>query len=275
MRRWTRRQRERAAQSVMRHAFLEIRYLAKSSLGEEGAAATLDRIGCLADACHNMPGAGRPLRPGDPDPFIGPWKSATPGQHAWLAGIYDSLGLDTAWLDSAPLSPPVVQPAEHPRLRRGGIRFPRGLREYASLDTGTLQTLVADAHQHTARPKSEPGVALRHVDPSGRHLLRAVRPGELLFRPERDDGLAEYRCLMQMDDGAIVNGRLHLRPAAVTAQPSGLPLTRRLWLAASVPQRNERDMYLWNRDHQHATPDCRLCATTEVVKAPGQDNQIT
>jgi hypothetical protein len=99
---------------------------------------------------------------------------------------------------------------------------------------------VADAYQHTARPKSEPGVALRHVAPDGRHLLRAIRPGELLFRPERDDGLAEYRCLMQMEDGAIVNSRLHLRPAAVAAQPSGIPLARRLWLAASVPQRHER-----------------------------------
>jgi hypothetical protein len=52
--------------------------------------------------------------------------------------------------------------------------------------------------------------------------------------------------------------RLRLRPAAFTALPRGLSLPRRLWLAASMPQRHERDTYLWLRAHQAAVPSCAL-----------------
>lgn len=249
----------------MATAFIEIRYLARGPKGKEDPAAALERIGWLADACHNLPGVAgsRPPRWGETDAFIGPWKSSNPDQHAWMASVLKSAGLDTAWLAAAPPWPPLVPPAERPRLARRGVRFPRELREYAELDTEALRALLVDAREHGSRPKLAPGSELTHVAPDGRHLLRAVRRGEMLFGPARE-GLAEYRCLLRMDDGAVVVARFRLRPAAFAAVPRGLSLIRRLWLTASVPQRHERDTYLWNRDHQADSPDCPICASRRL-----------
>ena len=94
----------------------------------------------------------------------------------------------------------------------------------------------------------------------GRHLLRAIRRGKMLFGPERD-GLAEYRCLQQMVDSAIVVTRFWLPPAAFDAIPRGLSPVRQLRLAASVKQRHERDAYLWHRDHRATSSDCPLCSS--------------
>lgn len=259
MRRWNRRERERAARKLMWFAFVEIRYLARGPKGTEDPAAALERIGWLADACHNLPGVAgrRPSRWGDTDPFIGPWKSSRPGQHAWMAGVLKSAGLDTAWLDAAPLWYPPIDPVERPRLARGGVRFPRGLREYAELDTEALRALLTDAWEHGAR-KVGTGPMLTHAAPDGRHLLRAVRRGELRFDTEHE-GLDEYRCLVQMNDGVVAVDRYWLRPAVLAEVTRGLSLARRLWLSASVPQRHERDMYLWHRAHKENSPDCLIC----------------
>jgi hypothetical protein len=260
MRPWNRRQRERAAGYLMARGFVEIRYSAFRAKSEEDPAARIEWVRVVADACHNLPGViGKPPpRPGDVDPFIGPWKSSNPALHAWMAGVLKEAGLETAWLDAAPLLLPALTPAERPRLGRGGIRFPRSLREYAAVNTDTLRALLNDAKE-LGWPKGTPESILAHVAPGGRHLLRAIRPGEMLFGPERE-GLAEYRCLQQMVDGAVVVTRFWLRPTAVDAIPRGLSPVRQLWLAASVQQRHERDDYLWRRDHRATSPDCRLCS---------------
>lgn len=260
VRAWTTRERRRAARYLMRHAFLEIRYLARGPEREEDSAAALERIGLLADACHNLPGAGRAPRRRDPDPFIGPWKSVTTGKHAWMASVLKSANLDTAWLDAAPLGPPSVTPADRPRLARGGFRFPRSLREYAALDTSALRALLVEAKELGWPTTGEPDDLLRHAAADGTHLLRAIRPGEMLFGPDRE-GLAEYRCLMEMDDGAVVVSRLWLRPASFAAQPRELSLARNLWLGASVKQWHERDAYLWRHDHLASAPACPLCTS--------------
>ncbi len=96
-----------------------------------------------------------------------------------MAVVLRSAGLDTAWLGAAPSWYPPVVPVERPRLARGGMRFPRGLREYAELGTETLRALVADAREDDSRLKRAPGPELAHVAPDGRHLLRAVRQGEM------------------------------------------------------------------------------------------------
>jgi hypothetical protein len=83
---WSRRERERAAKRLMSQAFIEIRALAYTSRDEEeDPAHALERIRLLADACHNLPGAigRRPPRPGDADPFIGPWRH--PRERDWMA----------------------------------------------------------------------------------------------------------------------------------------------------------------------------------------------
>lgn len=240
-------------------AFMEIRHLARGPAGRDDPAAALERIGMIADACHNLPGAGRVPQEGDLDPFVGPSKSDTMGKHAWMAGVLKSANLDTAWLDAAPLVPPVVTPVDRPRLAWGGSRFPRSLREYAALDTSALRALVMDARElgwPAAGTSSEP---LRHIAADGTHLLRTVRPGET--RLAEREGLAQYRCLTEMDDGAVVVSRLWLRPAAFAAQPRGLSVAHNLWLAASVKQRHERDTYLWMRGHLASVPDCPVCTS--------------
>jgi hypothetical protein len=168
---------------------MEIRYLARGPEGKEDPTTALERIGLLADACHNLPGAGCAPRRGDLDPFIGPWRSITTGEHAWMAGVLKSANLDTAWLDAAPLGPPAVTPAERPRPTWGGFRFPRSLREYAALDTSALRVLLVDAKELGWPTTGVPDDLLRHTAADGTHLLRAIRPGEMLFGPDRD-GLA-------------------------------------------------------------------------------------
>jgi hypothetical protein len=112
---WSRRERERAAKRLMSQAFIEIRALAYTAKDEEeDPAGALERIRLLADACHNLPGVigRRPPRPGDADPFIGPWRH--PREHDWIARVLKSADLDTAWLDAAPRLPSALGPVERP-----------------------------------------------------------------------------------------------------------------------------------------------------------------
>jgi hypothetical protein len=147
-------ERERAAKRLMSQAFVEIRALAYTAEDEEDPAGALERIRLLADACHNLPRVigCRPPRPGDADPFIGPWRH--PREHDWMARVLQPAGLDTAWLDAAPRWPPVLAPAERPRLARGGIRFPRSFYEYTSVDTATLRSLVSEALEAGSPPEA-------------------------------------------------------------------------------------------------------------------------
>ena len=257
---WSRRERERAAKRLMWQAFIEIRTLAYTAKHEEDPARALERIRLLADACHNLPGVigRRPPRPGDADPFIGPWRH--PREHDWMARVLKSADLDTAWLDAAPRQPPAVAPAERPRLARGGIRLPRSLREYTSVDTAMLRSLVDEALEAGSPLDARQAhlrLLLAHAAPEGRHLLRAIRAGE---RPvPASSGLTEFRCLAQMNDRAVIAFRPRLRREALAVIPCHLSPARQLWLAASIPQRHERDAYLWFRAHQKTLPDCPLC----------------
>lgn len=258
---WDRRERERAAKRLMSQAFIEIRTLAHTAKDKEDSADALERIRLLADTCHNLPGVigRRPPRPGDADPFIGPWRN--PREHNWMARVLQSAGMDTAWLDTAPRWPPVLlAPVERPRLARGGIRLPRSLQEYASVDTSTLRSLVTEALEAGPPPEARRKylrLLLAHVAPEGRHLLRAIRPSE---RPTlAANGLTEFRCLAQMNDQAVIAFRPRLRSEALAVIPHRLSPVRQLWLAASTPRRHERDDYLWVRAHQRIMPDCPLC----------------
>jgi hypothetical protein len=257
---WSRRERERAAKRLMSQAFIEIRALAYTAKDEEDPAGALEHITLLADACHNLPGViGRRLpRPGDADPFTGPWRH--PREHDWMARVLKSADLNTAWLDAVPRWPPVLAPVERPRLARGGIRFPRSLREYTSVDTATLRSLVNEALEAGSPPEARQAylrLLLAHAAPEGRHLLRAIRAGE---RPaSASSGLTEFRCLARMNDRAVIAFRPRLRSEALTAIPRHLSPVRQLWLAASIPRRHERDDYLWVRAHQRALPGCPLC----------------
>lgn len=265
-RRWSRRERERAAKRLMSQALLEIRALAYTAKDKEDPAEALERIRLLADACHNLPGVigRRPPAPGEIDPFIGPWRH--PHEHGWMARTLKSTGLGTAWLDAAPRTPPVRAPVERPRLTPGGWRLPRSLGEYTSVDTATLRSLVSEAMEIGSPPKARL-VYLRslltHAAPQGRHLLRAIRLGE---RPAlASNGLTEFRCLMQMNDQTVIACRLRLRSEALTAIPRRLSPVRQLWLTASTPRRHERDYYLWTRQHRTALPDCSLCESPQIT----------
>jgi hypothetical protein len=160
---WTRRERVRAATGLMRNAFVEIRFLAwrpEMSTHPDGA---LAQIHMIADACHNLPGAAgfRPGPDSGPDPFIYLWQTASPEQRRWLAGQFSFLGLDYGYLSEAPWPPAARSPSRRPRLGRGGMRFPRTLREFVALDTARFQALVRES-----APLEPPGrVAPEHARP--------------------------------------------------------------------------------------------------------------
>lgn len=267
MRRWNRREREQAARLLIWDAFIDIRYHARGAKGREDPVAALERIAWLSDTCHNLAGVAgqRPPRRGELDPFVGPWKSSNPDQHAWMASVLKSGGLDTAWLDAMPVSYPPNDPVERPRLARKGIRVPRGLREYAQVNTAILRRLLEDAEAHGSRSEMPPWPKLVHAAADGRHLLRVVRRGERTVIGTAPDGMAVYRCLLQMDDGRVAVTRFHLRPQTVAGAPRRMSLFRQLWLAASVPQRRERDHYLWTREHQADSPECPVCAGVRMA----------
>ena len=263
MHRWNRRERELAAKRLMSMAFIEIRARGYTTReGREDPSEALEQIRLLADACHNLPGVigRRPPAPGDIDPFIGPWRD--PREHDWMARVLKSAELDTSWLDAAPRWPPVVAPVERPRPVRDGIRLPRNLREYRSVDTAMLRSLVNEALQAEPLPEARQAhlrLLLAHAAPEGRHLLRAIRRGE---RPSlARNGFTEFRCLARMNDQAVIAFRPRLRSGALAAIPLGLSPVRQLWLAASTPQRHEQDDYLWTRAHRATLPDCPLCVT--------------
>lgn len=179
-----------------------------------------------------------------------------------MARVLKAANLDTAWLDAAPRWPPAITPVERPRLAPGGIRLPLSLCEYTSVNTATLRSLVSQALEADPPPEARQKylrLLLTHVAPEGRHLLRAVRTGE---RPAlASSGLTEFRCLAQMNDRAVIAFRPRLRSEALAVIPHRLSPIRQLWLAASTPQRHERDDYLWVGAHQRTMPDCPLCAS--------------
>lgn len=116
---WTRRDRSRAEIAVLSRGFIEIRTIAYKPEVVGDPAAALERIRMIADACHNLPGAARVHRRGShPDPFAWAWQTASSDKREWLAGAFQSLGLDTADLDAIP----VGQSSAHFRQTRRRIR---------------------------------------------------------------------------------------------------------------------------------------------------------
>jgi hypothetical protein len=104
---WTAREREFAETGVLARGYIDIRVLTYKRESAGDPATALRRIQMIADACHNLPGAARRRhRGGGLDPFVSTWQMAKPDQREWLAEVFQSLRLDTAWLDNAPLKRP-------------------------------------------------------------------------------------------------------------------------------------------------------------------------
>ncbi|SRR5216683_597360 len=94
-------------------------------------------------------------------------------------------------------------------------RVPRTLREVVALDTASLRVPEAAAREPPGR--KSPGHVLAHLDPAGRHVVRASRPGEPLFLPPGPGDLRQYRGLLQMIDGSVVVGHLRLCTSSFAA----------------------------------------------------------
>jgi hypothetical protein len=99
-----RRERERAETGVLFRGFVDIRTIAHRPEVAGDSAAALKRIGMIADACHNLPGAATWRRRGsEPDPFAWAWQASSRDMRESLGEVFQSLELDTAWLDAVPL----------------------------------------------------------------------------------------------------------------------------------------------------------------------------
>ncbi len=264
VRRWRRRERQRLADGLLRAALLEIRFLSLNRDGAGDPEGRMAQITMIADACHSLPGAAAlPRRPDGFDPFVYLWQTASPDQREWLRRQLDWLDADSRWLVHAPPWPgPAVPPAEGPRLRRRGWRFPRKPGAYATLDTETLRKLALEAAALEPPGRKSPGWLLAHLEPQARHVVRASQPREPLLLPHGPADLRQYRSLLRMQDGATVVGHLRLRESAFSALPRNLSFVQRLKLAAAPPTYNARDAYLWSRDHRASAPDCPQCAGT-------------
>jgi hypothetical protein len=268
---WGRGERTRIANGLLRYGLIEIRFLAGNPEHADHPGGALPQIHMIADACHNLPGAGkvRPTSPYDYDPFAYLWHTSAPEQRQWLTRTLDELGADYRWLtDAKPWPPPARAPARRPRLRRRGIRLPRSVHEYVALDTPTLRRLILEANAMEPPGRKSPRLMLAHLDPGGHHRVRASRPGEPLFLPAGPADLRQYRGLMQMSDGSVVIGHLRLRSSSFDALAPNMSIAERLLLAATVPQPHERDFRLWMRDHKAADPQCPLCKPQQDSDTP-------
>ena len=166
---WTRRERQRAEIAVVSRGFTDIRAIAHEPERAGNPVAALGRIRMIADACHNLPGAARPGRRGSgPEPFAWAWQTASPDQREWLTEILQSLGLDTAWLDTVPAR----RSPDHPRRTLGVIRIwsrkrgPSQIQRHSSLGRSTSQ--------EKDRPMRNPGGQL--AEKPGRGPTSSRRP---------------------------------------------------------------------------------------------------
>jgi hypothetical protein len=122
-----------------------------------------------------------------------------------------------------------------------------------------LRVLVLEAAALEPPGRKSPAYVLAHLDPAGCHVVRPSRPGEPLFLPPGPGDLRQYRSRLLMIDGSVVVGHLRLRASSFAALPPGLRLAERIRLAARVSRPDERDVYVWARDHRVADPQCQLC----------------
>jgi len=108
---------------VLSRGFTDIRTIAYKPEIVGDPAAALERIRLIADACHNLPGAGPGRRrDGRPDPFAWAWQTAGADKREWFTEVFWSVGLDTACLDAIPTR----QPSGHARRTLGRIRIGYG-----------------------------------------------------------------------------------------------------------------------------------------------------
>ncbi|MEV4757308.1 hypothetical protein AB0J86_19635 [Micromonospora sp. NPDC049559] len=259
MRVWGRREREYVRAYLLHEALIEIRYLAFRPESAKHPDGHLEQIRVIADVCHNLPTAGG-LRPDEFDPFVWMWQTANAYQREWLTRHLDKLGVDYSYLIESPQLPrPATPPATRPAFRPGGWQLPRTPGGFKALDTVTLESLARELV--VLEPSSSRYVErqLAHLQPDGRHILRARRKGETVHSSDGPEDFREYHALLTMVDGAVVVGRFQLRESSFAALPADLTRLRRFQLAAVPPRRGERDVYLWGRDHEATDAACSQC----------------
>jgi hypothetical protein len=210
------------AAQLVSNAILEIRYYAGQ--GPEHLA----RIHELADIVHNLPGGilgggERGKEPYGYHTFRWMWETASADQRAWLITQFEILRYDYAYLGKPP------SPAPRKAVRRS--------RSAKTVDAATLLEL-------------DPRVAfvIRHADPGAEHTLMPRGPEEPRFHPA-ERGIAEFDCLLRMQDGETIVVHLRFETALFDALPA-----RRRALRWTTP---DRDGYLWRRDH--IEDGCPIC----------------
>ncbi|SDZ67477.1 hypothetical protein SAMN05421684_8455 [Asanoa ishikariensis] len=224
--------------TLLSRAMIEIRLLANRPEHATHPDGHLAQIAAIADVCHHLPGAGRTSGGG----LVWTWQTADEFQRAWLRSRLAETNVDIAFLEAAPAWPP---PGTAPDLRPSWNRWrwPRDPGAFVSVDSDTLARLVRQGEP------DGPHALLDHLHPGARHIIRARRPGETLFRPDGPGDVRQYRAVVTMRDGALIVASPRLRAGDIAALPANLGLFRRLVLAAVPKRRRERDLYVWGRDH--------------------------
>ena len=102
MRRWGRRDRERAALAMVAGSLLEIRVLAGRAPVSPDQAARFVEIRRIADQCLTMSEAVSVRRRDGFDGLVWLWQTASEDQKRWMRHNLDATGLDYRWLEEAP-----------------------------------------------------------------------------------------------------------------------------------------------------------------------------
>src|SRR5262245_59847953 len=134
---WSRATRQRAIDTLLRDAMIEIRALAYTPAMARHPDGNLVEIGLIADVCHNLPGADEPRPVGEYDALVWTWQTANAFQKRWLRARLNRIGVDLSFLELAPKLPrPATAPDTRPRWREW--QWPRDPGAFVAVDTATL-----------------------------------------------------------------------------------------------------------------------------------------
>jgi len=262
VRAWSRQQREQIIAGLLRHALIEMRFIASQPDQSQHPDGHLAHIRAIADVCHNLPGAGDPRLAGEYDAIIWTWQTADAFQRLWLQNRLAHLGADLSFLENAPRLPkPATPPDTRPRW--GHWQLPRRPNAFTSVDSVTLSALVRSAWRveclssKTAVREAFIEWILDHLAPEGGHILRPSTADETIFVQDGPVDLRQYRALLAMCDGTLIVHHPRLRESDLIAVPRSLSLYRRYLLSAVPKRSHERDAGLWANAHRARNPECR------------------
>ncbi len=266
-----------AAAIIAGRALVEIRYLTRQTQppDERANVDNLDRIGFLADLCHNLPGiahqSGRNRAARKVRAMQWTWNTTGPEGQALMLGWIDQAGC--RWTPPPPLPIPQKGPPRLPAWQRIGLPgtwpvrtppgrapLPRQARVLKALDTDAICAVYEEAGRlRLGLGKGAPWLRA-HLDPRATHYL--VPDPAPCYWPDPNGKICWWQCraLLRMTDGEQVSSTVAVLPETFAALPAHVPRSQQHRLLR-LARATQRDTHLWGLDHQ-AECDPQRCGYT-------------